>query len=193
MKRIGIYSGTFDPVHNGHIGFAMSALNEAGLDEVVFIPERTPREKDHVTSLEHRFELITRAIAPYDGLSVRLLSADRFCVRGTMPELQQIFEGAELSMLMGSDVVKTFPQRWANLDDLFTDMNLVIGVRRGDDRKSLKKLLKHLDVHVKPRYTFVNSPLAGASSTRVRHGQSVRDAPPEVSTYIEAHELYRKK
>ncbi len=192
MKRIGIYSGTFDPVHNGHIGFAVRALDETDLDEVVFIPERTPRGKEHVTNLEHRFELIARAVAPYNGLSVRLLPPEQFCVQGTLPELRQAFGSAKLSMMLGSDVVKTFPERWANLDELFASMELVIGVRRGDDRKNLKKLLRSLDVHVKPCYTFVDSPLAEASSTRVRRGHAVRDVPPEVSVYIESHKLYGK-
>jgi nicotinate-nucleotide adenylyltransferase len=190
-KRIGIYTGTFDPVHVGHLGFAVRALDAAKLDEVVFIPEKRPREKDRVTDLQHRFELLVRAIEPYEGLLVRLLEPEQFCVRGTMPALRDMFGDAELCMLLGSDVVKTFPERWANLDDLFENMELVIGLRKGDTRKGLKKMLKSLDVHIKPRYTFVDSPIAAASSTRIRRGHVVRDMPPEVSTYVQKHHLYR--
>jgi nicotinate-nucleotide adenylyltransferase len=190
-KRIGIYSGTFDPVHNGHIGFALRALDVAKLDEVVLIPEKRPREKDTVTDLTHRFELLVRATEPYEGLAVRLLSPEQFCVQGTLPELRAMYGGdTELHMLLGSDVVKTFPSRWTNLDDLFTHMGLVIGLRRGDTRKELKKLLKGLDTKVSPRYTFVDSPLNAANSTRVRSGAVVRDIAPEVSEYIEQHKLY---
>jgi nicotinate-nucleotide adenylyltransferase len=189
-RRIGIYTGTFDPVHNGHIGFALRSLDAAKLDEVVFIPEKTPREKEHVTDLSHRFELLVRAIDPYEGLSVRLLSPEKFCVQGTMPELRAMYDDADLYLLLGSDVVKTFPQRWADLDDLFTHMRLVIGLRHGDNRKELKKLLKHLDVRVRPRYIFVESPLGAVNSTRVRSGAVVRDVAPEVSEYIEQHKLY---
>lgn len=193
MKRIGIYSGTFDPVHNGHIGFALRALEAAKLDEVVFIPEKRPREKDTVTDLQHRFELIVRAIGPYEGLAVRLLEPEQFCVKGTMPALQAMFGEEHMCLLLGSDVARTFPQRWANLDELFTDMELVIGLRKGDTRKELKKLLKGLDVKVKPRYTFVDSPLAAANSTRIRHGDVVRDMPPEVSKYVKQHHLYSRQ
>jgi nicotinate-nucleotide adenylyltransferase len=189
-RRIGIYSGTFDPVHNGHIGFALRALDAANLDEVVMIPEKMPRGKESVTDLSHRFELLVRATEPYEGLSVRLLSPEQFCVRGTMPELRAMYDDANLYMLLGSDVVKTFPERWANLDDLFSQMGLVIGLRRGDTRKELKKLLKSLDVTVPPRYVFVDSPLNAANSTRVRSGAVIRDIAPQVSEYIERHKLY---
>jgi len=189
-KRIGIYTGTFDPVHNGHLGFAVRALDAAKLDEVAFIPEKYPREKPEVTDLQHRFELLVRATEPYEGLMVRMLEPEQFCVRGTMPALRAMFGDAELFMLLGSDVVKTFPERWANLDDLFANMGLVIGLRKGDTRKEIKKLLKSLDVHVKPHYTFVDSPLAAANSTRIRHGDVVRDMPPEVSNYVQQHNLY---
>jgi nicotinate-nucleotide adenylyltransferase len=189
-RRIGIYTGAFDPVHNGHIGFALRALDAAKLDEVVLIPEKTPREKDDVTDLAHRFELLVRATEPYEGLSVRLLTPEQFCVRGTMPELRAMYDDADLYMLLGSDVVKTFPERWANLDDLFSHVGLVIGLRHGDTRKALKKLLRGLDVHVHPRYSFVDSPLSAANSTRVRSGIALHDISPRVSEYIEQHKLY---
>lgn len=192
-KRIGIYSGTFDPVHNGHVAFALRALEDARLDQVVFIPEKTPRGKENVTDLTHRFELLVRAIDPYEGLGVRLLSAEQFCVGGTMPELRAMFGDADLYLLLGSDVVKTFPERWVNLDDLFAQMKIVIGLRKDDTRREIKKLLRTLDVTTHPRVVFVESPLAAASSTRVRHGQTVRDVAPEVSSYIQQHKLYRER
>jgi nicotinic acid mononucleotide adenylyltransferase len=108
-----------------------------------------------------------------------------------MPELRTVFDGAELYMLMGSDVVWTFPDRWADLDDLFAQTSLVIGLRSGDTKRELKKILKSLDVIVHPRYTFVDSPLADASSTRVRRGTVERDVTPEVSSYIKQHQLYK--
>jgi nicotinate-nucleotide adenylyltransferase len=192
MKRIGIYAGTFDPVHNGHVGFALAAKDAAKLDEVVFLPEKVPRGKQHVTGLTHRFALLQRALAPYHGLTVRLLNVDQFCVRGTLPALREMFGDAALVLLLGSDVVKTFPDRWANLDELFSAMELVIGLREGDTGKDMQTVFRHLDTHVKPRYLFVESPMAKANSTMVRAGVVVRDLSPEVSHYIKQHHLYRR-
>jgi nicotinate-nucleotide adenylyltransferase len=179
-RRIGIYSGSFDPAHNGHIGFAVRALDMASLDEVVFIPEKHPRGKMGVTDMSHRFELLVRATSPYEGLSVRLLHAEQFDVRTTMPELRAMFGDAELYLLMGSDVAWTFSDRWVDLNDLFAQVGLIIGLRSDDTRRELKKMLKSLDVTVHPRYIFVDSPMADASSTRVRRGTVERDVTPEV-------------
>lgn len=193
-KRIGIYSGTFDPVHNGHVGFAIKALEVAKLDEVIFIPEKLPRGKENdVTDLSHRFELLVRAIEPYEGLGVRLLSAERFCVQGTLPELRAMFDDAELYMLIGSDVVWTFPERWNSLDELFREVRLIVGLRAGDELRDIKKHLRSLDVVVRPKAVFVDSPMAAVNSTRVRRAEVERDVAPEVSRYIKQHKLYQGK
>src|SRR5438046_2070169 len=128
MKRVGIYSGTFDPVHIGHVGFALQAIEAAQLDHVVFLPEQVPRGKVGVTDIAHRAAMLERTIAPYRQLSLRLLDdVPQFCVQGTLPALRQVFGSDELVLLLGSDVVKTFTDRWANLEDLFANMALAIG------------------------------------------------------------------
>ncbi|HEU5121705.1 MAG TPA: adenylyltransferase/cytidyltransferase family protein, partial [Candidatus Saccharimonadales bacterium] len=69
MRRIGIYSGTFDPVHYGHIAFAASAIRACNLDEVVFLPEPQPRYKAGVTDIAHRLALLTMATAAQSNLT----------------------------------------------------------------------------------------------------------------------------
>ena len=142
MKRVGIYSGTFDPVHNGHVSFALQAMDAAGLDEVVFLPEATPREKENVTDISHRFELLKRSIEPFSNLSVRMLEVEQFCAYGALPELLDIFDGDELWMLLGSDVVRTFSYRWKDLDTIFQKMAMVIAVREGTAPRMSKKSSK---------------------------------------------------
>lgn len=190
MKRIGIYSGAFDPVHIGHVGFALRSLEAAELDEVVFLPERVPRDKPRVTDIEHRFAMIQCSIEPYQQLSVRLLDVPQFCVRGTMPVLRDMFGDDELVFLLGSDMVRTFADRWPELDDLFEAMPLVIGVRDGDSAKQLKRELRAVSGRVRPRYQFVDSPLSLANSTRVRDDHVIRDVDPSAYRYIREHHLY---
>ncbi len=191
MKRVGIYSGTFDPVHIGHVGFALQAIEAAKLDQVVFLPEQMPRDKSQVTDITHRMAMIERTIAPYSQLSMHFVDdVPQFCVQGTLPALRRIFEGDELVLLLGSDVVKTFINRWANLEELFANMTLAIGIRRGDTKKDLKKVLKSVSGKVKPRYVFVDSLAAEANSTRIRDGLVVRDVNPEALEYIHEHHLY---
>ncbi|HVI69805.1 MAG TPA: adenylyltransferase/cytidyltransferase family protein, partial [Magnetospirillaceae bacterium] len=61
MKRVGVFSGTFDPVHRGHLAFALSAQKRAQLDTVVFLPEHSPRGKIAVGSFTHRLEMLRLA------------------------------------------------------------------------------------------------------------------------------------
>src|SRR6266498_3679734 len=160
MKRVGIYSGTFDPVHNGHVSFALQAIDVAGLDEVVFLPEATPREKEGVTDISHRFELLKRSIGPFSNLSVRMLEVEQFCADDALPELLDIFDGDELWMLLGSDVVRTFSYRWKNLDAIFRDMAMIIAVREGDNAKDIKKAFKNLNC-----FWFIQVVLFGQKKT----------------------------
>jgi nicotinate-nucleotide adenylyltransferase len=192
MKRIGIYSGTFDPIHNGHVSFALQAMDVVGLDEVVFLPEATPREKDDVTDISHRFEMIKQAIQPLDNLSVRMLEVERFCAYGALPELQEIFGDDELWMLLGSDVVRTFSYRWKDLDKVFAQLQLVVAIRHGDSAKDITNFLKRLDTKVKPKFVVVDSPLSAINSTRIRNGMVVRDVVPDTLEYIRQHHLYSR-
>lgn len=127
-KRIGIYAGAFDPVHVGHIGFALQALEEACLDEVIFLPERMPIAKPGVEHYAHRVAMLIRALAPHPRLSVMEMVDRRYSVKRTLPELEVLFPGDALVFLMGSDVVDHVPE-WPYADRLLKRSELVVGVR----------------------------------------------------------------
>ena len=61
--RVGIYPGAFDPVHKGHIAFALAAITAHQLDKVFFLPEPSPRHKQGVKALDHRVEMVRLATA----------------------------------------------------------------------------------------------------------------------------------
>ena len=127
-KRIGIYAGTFNPVHSGHIAFALQALDEAELDQVVFLPERTPRYKSGVEHFGHRVAMLNRAVRPHPRLAVLELVDKQFTTRRTLPQLKALFPGAQLVVLMGSDVALELPN-WPHANTLLRSAELLIGVR----------------------------------------------------------------
>lgn len=126
--RIGIYAGTFDPVHTGHVAFALQALAEARLDEVIFLPERRPRHKPGVEHYAHRVAMLQRALGPHPALAVMETVDRHFTIKRTLPLLRHTYPDAQLVFLMGSDVIHVLPS-WPYAARLLSTSELAIGVR----------------------------------------------------------------
>lgn len=140
MKRIGIYSGSFDPVHAGHIGFALQAVERAGLDELYFLPERRPRYKQGVEHFGHRVAMLKRAAKPYSKFHVLDLEDISFTIERTLPKLQKRFRGSQVVFLFGSDVVTTMPS-WPKANNLLRNSEIIVGVREGQNIQELVQTL----------------------------------------------------
>jgi nicotinate-nucleotide adenylyltransferase len=170
IRRIGIFSGTFDPVHHGHIAFCLEVLRECQLDEIVLIPEGRPRNKQHVSSLPDRLVLLEQTVGPQPHLRATTLESDQFTVGQTLPELKRRFENAELILLVGSDVARTFLYRWQGLKELLVQVSLAIGLRQGDTAAEMKAIISQLqqEYGIPVRHTLIQSPHADISSSQIR-------------------------
>lgn len=187
-KRIGIFAGTFDPVHRGHIAFALAALKQCALDKVVFMPEHSPRGKMGVSDFVHRLQMLKLAVRPHRTLHALRLDETQFTVAETLPALQQKYAGAQLVMLFGSDVVRTFGFRWPGLETLLAQVELAISLRAGEAETELADFLTTLAVPIKA--TFVHGPHAHVSATKVRQGD-LQGIEPIVRDYIVQQGLYQ--
>lgn len=187
MSRVGIFSGTFDPVHRGHVAFALAALKQCGLDKVVLLPERSPRGKVGVSDFKHRIHMARLAVRPHRKLSVLTLDDNTFTVGVTLPQLQERYAGAELVMLFGSDVVQTFGFRWPGLDMLLKSVELAVSTRAGETEEALRSFFESFDTPLTVH--FVNGPHAHVNATEVRRG-NLQGIEPLVREYIEQHNLY---
>lgn len=141
MSRIGIYAGTFDPVHAGHIAFALQAIDAAKLDKVYFLPERRPRAKQQVEHFGHRVAMLSRALKPHPRLEVMELVDVSFSVERTLPFLARKFPDDSLVFLFGSDVVPGIAA-WPKADRLLKDNEFVFGLRHDDKREHIHKLVE---------------------------------------------------
>lgn len=196
MARIGIFSGTFDPVHTGHIAFALAAVAEGKLDRVVLLPESEPRGKQHVVPLPQRAAMLRLATGDHPSLDVLELRGRRFNVSDTLPELLQRFPGDSLSLLLGSDVVETFTYRWPGLERLLMAMELLIALRSQQTRTEVVQQLQGLErnyPNVRVRYAFVDSAHSYVASSQVRMKTTNASEllSPSVATYIATHQLYK--
>jgi len=150
--RVGIYAGSFDPIHAGHIGFALQALQKTSLDTVLFLPERHPRRKPGVTHYAHRMAMLKLALAAHPALDVLELPDRRFTVATSLPRLDRLYPADELFLLMGSDAVYGLG-KWPLVDVLLRRAGLVIGMRGSDQEVTIRERLsvlpeKPVELHV---------------------------------------------
>ena len=192
QKRIGIYSGTFDPVHAGHIAFALQAMERAGLDKLYFLPERRPRHKKGVEHFAHRVAMLKQALQPHPRFDVLELDDVSFSVVRTLPKLQRQFQGNQLVFLFGSDAITGLPA-WPQADRLLKQTELVIACRWQDDKPAIQDLMNSW--RIAPRkHIIINSYAPEVSSGNVRSAlrrrQPVRGLLKSVEHYSNRNWLY---
>jgi nicotinate-nucleotide adenylyltransferase len=165
--RIGIFAGTFDPIHAGHISFSLQAISEAKLDQIVFLPERIPRFKAPKEHYAHRVAMIKRAIKPYQTMSVLELPDKHFTIKRTLPVLQKKLKVDRLVLLVGSDLVINMPE-WPNIEILMNETELVVGTRADDEPRDIKKIIRTWETQP-IRLNVIRSQDPHVSSTIVRN------------------------
>lgn len=190
-SRIGVYAGTFDPVHTGHITFALQAIEQANLDQVYFLPERRPRHKNGVEHFGHRVAMIKKAAKPHPKFSVIELDEVSFTVKRTIPILQKRFPDSELVFLFGSDTVQHLPE-WAHSDKLLQN-ELVIGVRATEDAQVVQDAINAWSIRPSA-ITLFESSAPEVSSSKIREAlrsqQEVSGALTSVRRYSDQNWLY---
>jgi len=193
VRKVGIYSGSFDPVHDGHVAFAIQAANQCGLDKVFFMVEPSPRRKQGVKALEHREAMVALALKPYKILSQIILSQDRFTVELTLPQLLSRFKGAKLYFLMGDDVF-TRLQNWGNINNLVETVEFIVGTRTYNQQKIFnhQKLLNNL-TGLNTRVQLISTTQNKVASRSIRaqlKTANVTGISEPVKEYIFRHGLY---
>lgn len=191
-RRIGIYAGTFDPVHAGHIAFALQAMDHARLDKLYLLPERRPRQKKGVEHFGHRVAMLRKAIQPHPKFEVLELDDVSFSIVRTLPKLRDQFRGDQLVFLFGSDAVVDLPV-WPQADRFLKEAELVIGCRTGDDTDRLQGLIDSWPMQPRSCLIF-DSYAPEVSSGRVRAAlqerQPVRGLLKSVEHYSNHNWLY---
>jgi nicotinate-nucleotide adenylyltransferase len=200
--RLGLFGGSFDPVHLGHLLLAEYCREQARLDQVVFLPAAVPPHKQDRTlsPAEQRIEMLKLAVAGHEQFTVSRYEVDRGGVSYTVETLRHYREQdpeGELFLLVGADMLHDLP-RWREAGEICR-LAIPVAVRRpgtGDLDYSLLAGLVPPDRLNLFRQYQVEMPQIGLSSTdlrrRVAAGQSIRyQTPRAVEKYIETQGLYR--
>jgi nicotinate-nucleotide adenylyltransferase len=198
--RIGIFGGTFDPVHLGHLILAEQCRVQVGLDEVWFLPSAHPPHKPgkSVTRFEQRCEMIELAVAGHPAFRVERLERELpppSYTANTLAELHRRHPADDLHLLMGSDGLPDLPG-WYEPRRVVDQAVLVVVPRPGVMLWTAERLARALGVAASVvRMRYVACPMIDISSREIRRavadGLSIRFLVPRaVEEYIRDRRLY---
>lgn len=198
-KRIGLFGGTFDPIHIGHLILAVEAQYQLRLNQIYLAPAADPPHKqaDPISPVHHRLAMCRLAIADNNEIDISLIDAERPGPHYTSDMLrlfrQRIDADARLFFLMGLDSLRDLPT-WHEPEWLVRNCRLV-ALRRHDvdiDWPSLETALPG----VRAQVVILDMPQIEIASSvlreRVRAKQPIRyQVPRSVEHYIREHRLYQ--
>lgn len=201
-SAIGVFGGTFNPVHMGHLILAQDALERLELSQVLFIPSHISPHKSPsaVLPARHRTAMLDLAVQDDIRFSVCDVELQRGGVSysvDTLREIRSLYPGAAIHFIIGSDSLLEL-HLWKDVYELLSLCTVVAMVRPGSDRSALRPERLNLDPPW-PERLLANVMAAHAveiSSSdirrRVAEGLSIRYlVPPSVEMYIQEHRLYR--
>ncbi len=190
-RKIGVFGGSFDPIHIGHLAIAQEARWQFGLDVVLFIvTAHPPHKKEPEAPIEHRLRMVESAIEnePYfEPSRIEIERGGDSYTAETLRQLRRIFPQASLYLIVGSDSAIDF-STWKNPEEVIEMANVVIALRPGFD-------LSLMEPRLKGKAEISRFPALELSSTtireRLRSGRPIRFLVPEVvERYICEHGLY---
>lgn len=193
-KKVGLFGGTFDPVHIAHTALAKAFRRQLGLDEVWFlVTPQNPWKTDSRLSPDHdRLAMARLALENEEGLTASdyefHLEKPSFSYR-TLRSLRKEFPATEFTLLIGGDNWAAF-DKWAEHREILTHHPVAVYPRTGS-ALATPESLQDMDI----RLSIVTQPLLDISSTDVRHrvmeGKEITDLVcPKVAEYIRNNRLY---
>ena len=194
--KTGIFGGTFNPVHNGHLKIALDFKNKFELDRVLFIPNYiSPFKKDvgDIAPAKHRLKMLQLALAEYPFFEIEDFEIKRDAVSYTIDTIRYLkgkYKDDTFLLLIGTDQAKSF-DKWKDFDAILREVLIVIANRKVFDGKDkipeISPVLKNA--------ARLDNELINISSSeireKVRKGESIVEyVPVEVAEYIVNNLLY---
>lgn len=206
MKKIGIFGGTFNPVHNTHVEMAKAALKKGGLDEVWVMPAKVPPHKlgMKIVADSYRFEMVKLALTGEKNIfpSDYELVRDRVSYTSdTLISLKEDYPDDEFTLIIGGDSV-LYLEDWHEPQIIFDNADILYISRIGSESG---KCLSHIDNVLKKKFENVRMKeirfsATSISSTEIRKfiSEGIKDASllgidEKVMDYILSNNLYKEE
>lgn len=198
-KKTGIMGGTFDPIHLGHLGVASAALEEGGLEEVIFMPAYIqPFKQDrYVADPDDRLNMLNLSCMHEDRFKVSTWEIEQETVSYTYDTVMHILSEEKIekiSFIMGSDSFLQI-EKWYKGKDLLKVCSFIVGLRETNDRKAVEEYAVRLNGEYGSDIILLEKNMLPISSSMIRD-MVINNKPitglvsPLVEEYIYSHELY---
>lgn len=194
MKKVGLFFGTFNPIHIGHLAIANHMVEFSDLDEVWFVitPQSPFKTKQSLLDDHHRYQMVYEAVQDYPKLKPSKIEFDlpqpNYTVN-TLVHLDEHYgEDHQFALIMGEDNLKSF-HKWKNYETILEQYSIYVYPRISEG-----KIEHQFEGH--PKITKVDAPIMEISSTFIRQehkkGKNVRPLLPcTVWKYMDEMNFYR--
>lgn len=189
--KTGLYFGSFNPVHVGHLAIANAVLDEAGLKEVWFVlsPQNPLKEQKNLLADHHRLQILKEAIADnpkFRACDIEFSLPKPSYTSLTLAHLDEKYPNKEFCLIMGSDNLATF-DKWRNYQNIIDNFPICVYPRHNSTQTPWNN---HQHVH------FISAPMMDISASYIResikNGKSVKYILTEpVLKYIEEMNFYK--
>lgn len=199
MRKIGVFGGTFNPVHNGHLRVVLEAYDYLGLDEVLMVPSGFSYMKDEAEIADSgcRLEMVKLAVKDYPYIIV----SDMEIIRGgasytyeTIAGLKEFYPLDKLYFIIGADNLYSM-EKWKNADFIFQNVIIAVRLRDASEEADLRRQADYLKERFAAVVCFLPGDKIFISSRlireRVKEGMDVGDlVPAGVDEFIGREGLY---
>ena len=194
MKKIGLFFGSFNPIHIGHLILANYILENSDMDELWFVvsPQNPFKDKKSLLTDHNRLDMVQLAVKNYPKMrasNVEFSLPKPSYTIDTLTYLKEKYPHYSFALIMGEDNLDSLP-KWKNAEKLMSDYQIIVYPRTFEGEKKDSEYLQHENI------SMVNAPIIELSATEIRNmikeGKNVRPMlPPEVFEYLDGSSFYK--
>lgn len=193
MRQIGLFFGSFNPIHLGHTQLAQTIYEQVGLDEIWFVvsPHNPLKDASILITEQQRLHMVELAIADMPHIKacdIEFSMPKPSYTINTLQSLQSKFPDTRFYLIIGTDNLNNFT-KWKDYQTILADYPIITYPRQGDDIKKIRQQY--------PQVRFVDAPFLPISSTDIRdsisqHTETAQQwLSPMVLNYIKDNNLYQ--